>query len=122
MANELSAYSGRKVYSVDLPGFGGSSLPHVKSIFEYSQLVKDFCRYLEIDKVIVIGHSLGGRVGIVLGASTPTLIERLVLVDPAGVKPRWVKRVFLMVLAKLFSWVPALIRAKFVGQMMDELP
>lgn len=119
MAKELSVYSGRKVYVVDLPGFGGSSLPQVKTIFEYSQLIKDFCRYLEIEKVILLGHSLGGRVGIVLGATTPALIERLVLIDPAGVKPMSWQRMPLWILAKMFAWIPPERRRKFSAAVMD---
>ncbi len=120
MAQDLSKWSGRKVFVLDLPGFGGSSLPKVANIFEYSELVKDFCQYLEIDKVILLGHSLGGRVGIVLGSTYKDLVEKLILIDPAGVKPQSIKRVVLMGLAKLFSWVPSSLRTRIVGGMMDE--
>lgn len=120
MARDLSSWCGRRVYVVDLPGFGGSSLPNVKTIFEYALLVKDFCRYLEIEKVILVGHSLGGRVGIILGSTSIALIERLVLVDPAGVKPKSLKRVTLMILAKMFAWVPFSLRSKIIGGVMDE--
>lgn len=120
MAEDLFSWSRRPVYVLDLPGFGGSSLPQVKTVLEYSQLVVGFCKYLEIDKAILIGHSLGGRVGIVLSAKYPDLVEKLILVDPAGVKPRSLKRVVLKVLAKLFAWVPPSLRARVVGGVMDE--
>ena len=120
MAQDLNKWSGRKVFVLDLPGFGGSSLPKVANIFEYSELVKDFCRYLEIEKVILLGHSLGGRVGIVLGSTNHDLVERLVLVDPAGVKPRSIKRVTLQFASKLFAWVPSSIRTKVIGSVMDD--
>lgn len=120
MAQELFKWSGRKVYVVDLPGFGGSSLPKVKDIFEYSQLVVEFCKYLEIEKVILLGHSLGGRVGIVLGSTYPALVERLVLIDPAGVKPKSIKRLTLQLVSKFFAWVPASSRAKVISRVMDE--
>jgi len=119
-AKELSAWSERKVYILDLPGFGGSSLPTVKTITQYSELVVAFCKYMEIDKVSVIGHSLGGRVGIILASKYPALIERLVLIDPAGVKPRSLKRVVLKIVAKLFAWVPSSLRAKVTPRLMDE--
>ena len=120
MAQDLSKWSGRKVFVLDLPGFGGSSLPKVANIFEYSELVKDFCQYLEIEKVILLGHSLGGRVGIVLGSTYPALVERLVLIDPAGVKPKSIKRLMLQFVSKLFAWVPASVRAKLALSLMDE--
>jgi pimeloyl-ACP methyl ester carboxylesterase len=119
MGRELSKWSGRKVYVLDNPGFGGSSLPHVKSIAEYSELVAKFCDYMGITKVVLLGHSLGGRIGIVLAATHPEIIEKLILVDAAGVKPKSIRRQILKVMAKMFSWVPRQIRAKVVGSVMD---
>jgi pimeloyl-ACP methyl ester carboxylesterase len=120
MAGELSSYSGRKAYVLDLPGFGGSSLPNVKNIFEYSELVLQFCSYLEIPKVIIMGHSLGGRVGIVLGSRYPTLVEKLILIDPAGVKPSSMMRVVMRVVSQLFRWVPERVRRKVSVKVMDD--
>jgi pimeloyl-ACP methyl ester carboxylesterase len=91
----------------------------VKDIFEYSELVVEFCKYLELEKVIVIGHSLGGRTGIVMAARYREIVDKLILVDPAGVKPRSIKRVFLKILAALFSWMPIALRRKIARQMMD---
>lgn len=120
VARELSAWSGRKIYLLDLPGFGGSSLAQVSDIFEYSELVYEYCKYMDIKKVILLGHSLGGRIGIVLAARHPELIEKLILIDSAGVKPRSVKRIFLNILSKIFMWVPRFIRAIFLARVMDE--
>ena len=120
MSKDLSAWSGRKVYVLDLPGFGGSSLPQVSSMQEYTELVVKFCEYMEIKKVIVLGHSLGGRVGILLAALHSGMVEKLILVDPAGVKPKSIKRVVFKTIAKLFGWVPRMWRQKMVGRVMDE--
>lgn len=120
MTKDLSSWSGRKAYVFDLPGFGGSSLPKVRDIYEYSDLLAQFCKYMEIKRGIIIGHSLGGRVGIVMGAKYSKLVEKLILVNPAGVKPRSIKRVALKTLAQIFGWVPSSIRARLVGGMMDD--
>lgn len=119
VAKELSSWSGRKAYVLDLPGFGGSSLPTLDSMREYTQLVVEFCKYMEISKVIVIGHSLGGRVGIMLGARHQAFVERLILIDPAGVRPKSIKRTFILVVAKLFAFVPPALRARVVAGWMD---
>jgi pimeloyl-ACP methyl ester carboxylesterase len=120
IASELARYSKRKVFLLDLPGFGGSSLPQdVRTIEEYSKLVLDFCDYMKIPAMTLIGHSLGGRVGIVLAATQPTRIKKLVLVDPAGIKPRSIMRVTLKYLAKIFAWVPLNLRRRLVGRLMD---
>lgn len=120
MAKGLSEWSGCKAWVLDLPGFGGSSLPKVKDIVEYSELVAKFCKYMEISKVTVIGHSLGGRVGIVLASKSPTLVEKLVLIDPAGVKPRSIKRKVLQLVAKLVAWIPQEWRRRAGTVIMDE--
>lgn len=116
LANDLEC----RAYILDLPGFGGSSLPLVKDIFAYTELVRDFCKYMGIPKVVLVGHSLGGRVGIVLASKYPEIVEKLILIDPAGVKPRSLKRVLLKLAAKLFAWVPRSLRVKIMGGMMDE--
>ncbi len=120
MGRDLSEWSGRKVCVLDLPGFGGSSLPNVTSMTQYAELVIMFCEYMGIKKMILMGHSLGGRAGIILAAKYPEMVEKLVLIDAAGVKPKSVKRETLKLLAKLFAWVPARLRRQVVGGMMDE--
>lgn len=119
MAQELSTWSGRKAYVLDLPGFGGSILPSVTTIEQYSELVAEFCRYMELAKVVIVGHSLGGRVGIVLAARHSKLVGELVLIDPAGVKPRSLRRVILAMIAKLFAWIPRGWRARLSVWVMD---
>jgi len=120
MASDLASYSGRKIYILDLPGFGGSSLVSVKDIFEYSEIVQKFCKYLEIEKVIIMGHSLGGRIGIVMATEPFPLVEKLILVDPAGVKTKSIKRLALKSLAKIFGWMPTNLRRKLISGFMDE--
>lgn len=76
------------VWLIDLPGFGRS--PLTKSEFElndYVESVVDFIKQLKLDKPILLGHSLGGRVGIKLAAKYPNLISRLILEDAAGIRP-----------------------------------
>lgn len=120
LAVELARWEDRKVYVLDLPGFGGSPLPRVENLAEYSQLVEDFCKYLELEKIVLVGHSLGGRVGIVLSSTTPTRVEKLILIDPAGIKPKSIKRGGLKLLAKLFGWMPRNWRQNLLRPVMDE--
>jgi len=51
-------------------------------------LTQDLMAELGIERPVVIGHSFGGRVAIKLAAAHPDAVERLVLVDAAGVPPR----------------------------------
>ncbi len=77
------------VYNIDFPGFGGSNEPiEVWGVTEYTRLLEKFIAKLGINKPILLGHSFGGRVGIMYCATHPTDVSKLVLVDAAGVKPR----------------------------------
>ena len=80
-----------RVVQFDLPGFGGSDEP--REAWNVDAFADFFCKFmeaLEIKKAILIGHSYGGRVIIKLAAreSIPFEIDRIVLIDSAGVLPK----------------------------------
>jgi pimeloyl-ACP methyl ester carboxylesterase len=75
----------------DFPGFGGSDEP--REAWDVDAYADFFCRFmqaLQIKKATLIGHSYGGRVIIKLAAreSIPFEIERIVLIDSAGILPK----------------------------------
>ena len=75
------------VYNIDFPGFGSSAEPDdVWGVEQYTALVENLVRAESIVNPVLIGHSFGGRVGILMASRTP--VSKLVLVDAAGVKPR----------------------------------
>lgn len=82
-----------KVYAIDFPGFGNSQIPNeVWGVQDYAQMVKKTIDKLALGKVNIIAHSFGGRVSIVLSAKHPQMVDKLVLVDSAGIiKKRTVK-------------------------------
>lgn len=116
---------GFEIYVLDLPGFGGSPAPREAwSIGDYAEIVKGFIEELGLKNVIVVGHSFGGRVAIKLAAmlkTTPTftspaspagefeapllfkeeIIEKLVLVDSAGLAISQKKRMLMRLAAKI---------------------
>lgn len=76
------------VYALDFPGFGQSALPPTPwGVGEYCRVVVELLEKHEVGRAAVIGHSFGGRVGIKLAAEHPELVEKLVLVDSAGIRP-----------------------------------
>ena len=78
---------GMKVYNVDFPGFGSSTEPEtVWGVEEYTQLIEQLVKAEDIENPILLGHSFGGRVGILY--SSRNMVKKLILVDAAGVKPR----------------------------------
>ncbi len=72
--------------SVDLIGFGGSDKPKLDYTISYfSQFIKNFLIQIGIkdqkDKIIIIGHSLGGYISIEYAIQNIEQIEKLVLID-----------------------------------------
>jgi len=74
------------VIILDLPGFGLTALPkRTFGAFEYADFVKEFLAKLGIGSCIILGHSFGGRLAIVL-ASEGKMVDKLILVDSAGIE------------------------------------
>lgn len=77
-----------KVVELSFPPFGKSDEPEGWNIFSYANMVISLCEHLNIEKACFLGHSFGGRVAILISVIQPQLVEKLVLVDSAGMKPR----------------------------------
>ena len=73
---------------VDFYGFGDSPLPGVVTLEDYANGIEELIRHYSMKEVILVGHSFGGRVAMLL-ASRNNNIKSIVLVDRAGVKPRF---------------------------------
>lgn len=78
-----------KVYALDLPGFGKSEEPkEVYGSFNYADVVKEFIDRMNIKVVSLIGHSFGGKLSIILASKYPELVDKVVLIDSAGLIPK----------------------------------
>jgi pimeloyl-ACP methyl ester carboxylesterase len=114
-----------RVIQLDLPGFGASDEPRESwNVDEYADFFLHFMEKLGIGRATLIGHSYGGRVIIKLASreSISLELDRLVLVDAAGILPKKtfaqkmkVKRYKL--LKRLFSLKP--VHALF-PEMIDD--
>ncbi len=73
---------------IDLVGFGSSDKPKADYTIPYfSKFIKNFLIKIGIkdtDKIIIIGHSLGGYIAVDYAIENKDQIEKLVLVDPSG--------------------------------------
>jgi pimeloyl-ACP methyl ester carboxylesterase len=93
------------VHAVDLPGFGQTGLPpRAWGVEEYSDWTRALLTTLGLSRPSIIGHSHGSRIAIHLAAHHPELVDRLVLVDAAGIRPRrtpaWYRKVAMAKVAK----------------------
>ncbi len=74
-----------RVVAPDLPGHGASDKPPGDySLGAYANVLRDLLTALEIERVTVVGQSLGGGVAMQLAYQHPELCERLVLVSSGG--------------------------------------
>ena len=76
------------VIAPDLLGHGESDKPRGDySVAGYANGMRDLLTVLGIDKVTVVGHSLGGGVAMQFAYQFPERTERLCLVAPGGLGP-----------------------------------
>ncbi|MGK2881145.1 MAG: alpha/beta fold hydrolase [Mycobacterium sp.] len=74
------------VIAPDLLGHGRSDKPRADySVAAYANGMRDLLGYLDIERVTVVGHSLGGGVAMQFSYQFPQLVERLILVGTGGV-------------------------------------
>ena len=78
------------VLTIDFPSFGGSEQPpETFTLHDYYKIVSELLASENIGKVNVVAHSFGGRVAIMLASLEPQKVNKVVLVDSAGIKPRF---------------------------------
>ena len=74
------------VIAPDLLGHGASAKPRGDySVAGYANAMRDLLTVLDVDRVTVVGHSLGGGVAAQFAYEYPDRFERLVLVSTGGV-------------------------------------
>jgi len=76
------------VVALDQIGFGKSDKPMLKyRVGTYTDFLDKFLSELKIDKASLIGNSLGGWIAADFALKYPAKVEKIVLVDAAGIKP-----------------------------------
>lgn len=75
------------VYALDLKGFGYTAKPKDSdyTLNAQAKLVADFMDALKIKSATLIGNSMGGAISMKVALNFPDKVEKLVLVDSAGV-------------------------------------
>ncbi len=74
--------------AMDLLGFGLSSKPKIRySIGMFVKFIYEFLKRLKIEKTSIIGSSLGGQIAVEFAIRYPTILNKLILISPAGTTP-----------------------------------
>jgi pimeloyl-ACP methyl ester carboxylesterase len=70
------------VYEVTLAGFDGTpAIPGPARFDGYAQSIVTLIRNERLARPVIIGHSMGGELGLRIGESEPSLVRGLVIVD-----------------------------------------
>jgi pimeloyl-ACP methyl ester carboxylesterase len=77
------------VYAPTHPGFAGSDRPAwLESFFDLSRFYLWILQELGLARVTLLGHFIGGWLAAEMAVMSPQSVDRLVLLDAAGVRPR----------------------------------
>ncbi len=102
------ADAGFTVLAPDLPGHGGSERHRGDhSLGAHASILRDLLQVLDLPRVTVVGHSLGGGVAMVFSYQFPERVERLALIDSGGLG----REVSLMIRAATLPGAEHVIRA-----------
>jgi len=100
-----------RVVALDLPGFGNSDIPKEPwNSYDYAECINKFIEKLNLNEIILFGHSHGGRISIVL-ASKYNFVKKLILIDSAGIIPKrkakyYIKVYWFKMLKKIYLTFP----------------
>lgn len=77
------------IYIIDWPGFGNSDFPNINlTVYDYTNIIISFMKDLNIINPIIIAHSFGGRITSLLAGYYKIKLDKLILIDIAGIKPK----------------------------------
>jgi pimeloyl-ACP methyl ester carboxylesterase len=94
-----------RVFAPDLPGYGSSAKPDLNYTVEYyTRFLSHFVQQLGLEGFSLVGLSMGGHIAGSFALQFPSLVEKLVLVNSAGLGTQWHWRM----LAKLMVKMPRL--------------
>lgn len=78
-----------RVYALDLIEYHPEAARRRFMLPEAARRISLWMEALGLESAFLIGHSMGGAIAATLAADSPNLVEKLVLVNPAALFPRW---------------------------------
>lgn len=116
----------RPVYAIDLLGFGRSSRPTFSSNAEVAETqlvnsVEEWRQEMGLEKIILLGHSLGGFLATSYAIKHPDNVKHLILADPWGFPekpkdpPKWNAPLWARAIASMVQPLNPLWAVRFAG-------
>ena len=103
----------RRVLALDLPGFGMSAMPSEDiSIQGYGRVVDGFCEALGLERIALVGNSMGGFVAAEVTIQNPERVERLALISAAGITSANIREAPTALLGRVVQVVTAFTAAR----------
>lgn len=101
------------IYIFDYPGFGKTTFPQKNlTIYDYAKVFNDFINDNNLYNQIILGHSFGGRLIILLTSLYHQRFKKIILMDSAGIKNFSLKKSFKKYLYKLLKKLAFLFKNK----------
>ena len=113
------------IYIIDYPGFGNSSFPNRDlTIYDYADLMKNFINILNIKNPIIITHSFGTRIALILNSKLKIKFKKLIIIDGAGIKKKRniffkVKQISYKLLKKIGNILPKKIKNLYIKKLIN---
>jgi len=107
----------------DLPGHGESDKPPADySPRFYARVIRHLMDEVGVDQAVVVGNSMGGRIGLELALRSANRVRALVLICAAVPGLRWRYLMgFLRVLPSEFATIPFPLRERWMERMLRNL-
>ncbi len=83
----IGAFDGHAVSALDLPGHGGSTKAVAGGLEGLIASVQQLLDGRGIERVHLVGHSMGGLIAAEVAVRSPALVASLSMIDPAGLGP-----------------------------------
>ena len=78
-----------RIIALDLPGFGLSDKPKISySIKFYVNFLEKFIKRIKLNHLFIIGSSLGGHIAVEFALKNRKMVDKLILISPAGSLPK----------------------------------
>ena len=122
--DNVPAFADRyRVLALDLPGFGDSEKDDRDyTIALFAQVVKGLMDQKNMAKATLIGNSMGGQVAAFFALHYPERVDKLVLVDSAGLMhPPFFVRLVLGHTNQMADWIVRRVQRRSQGKSVAEI-
>lgn len=112
------------IYIIDYPGFGNSPFPgRTLTIYDYANIIRDFITDKHIQNPNIIAHSFGGRIATLLTGYYKDTIDKLILIDTAGIKRKkkptvWLKEKIYKLLKLIKKVLPKKLKEPYHKKLL----